>query len=100
MDLANDDLYQCQKFPDLVLHMYYARPKIQPPSSLKPGGSSFRHWQNIDILIQLINIGAVLESQEAPLTEIFGEMKKEEALAALRQLRDKVRSDPEYFSDS
>jgi len=73
---------------------FKSQPKRQKPMT---GPISFKDWYNLDLLIQLINVGAVLASDESPVKEMM-EMDKSDALTALRQLRNKVRSDPDYFS--
>merc|ERR1711951_321411 len=73
---------------------FKSQPKRQKPMT---GPISFKDWYNLDLLIQLINVGAVLASDESPVKEMM-EMDKSDALAAIRQLRNKVRSDPDYFS--
>jgi len=73
---------------------FRSQPKRQKPLT---GPISFKDWYNLDLLIQLVNVGAVLASDESPVKEMM-EMDKSDALTALRQLRNKVRSDPDYFS--
>lgn len=84
-----------QTFTSLAHYAFKSQPKREKPVT---DTITFKDWRNIDLLIQLIKIDARIEAKEAPIKEIK-DMKKEDALAALRQLRNKLRRDPDYFGD-
>jgi len=65
-------------------------PETQPERA-----RSFKNEANLNLLIQLVKEGAVLESEEAPIKEMMG-MKKDAVLSALRKLRKKVCSTPNF----
>jgi len=103
-------------FTDLANQVFKSKLKRQTPTA---GPISFKDWQNIDLLIQLIKVEAIPDwTKEAKLTFQWDktlpcytstankapanktiEMSKKEALEALRKLRHKLRRDPDYFKN-
>jgi len=95
-----DDYDGLQESPlvlaNLAHNVFQFQPRRRQPVL---GPISFKIWYNLDLLIQLINVGAVLVSDKPSTKELMEElmaMKKEDSLTALRQLRDMVRRDPKY----
>jgi len=102
-------------FAKVAQHVFRSKLNRRQPA-MNP--ITFKDWRNIDLLIQLIKVEALSKCTQDKLTFQLNktslsniaaskeestheaiEMSKEEALDALRTLRNKLRRDPEYFNN-